>query len=142
MEENTPESLLDMHLDYDGGNTLRETVRWSKFFSIVGIVCLGLFILVFALAGPRIIALLGETYPNLEDMGILYIILLLIVVLVGGCIVFMLYRFSILMRNGIESQDQVLFNRGLKGLKTYFLVSGILGLLALVFHLLTLTTLF
>ena len=142
MEEKTPESLLDMHLDYDGGNRLRETVRWSRFLSISGMICLGLSALVLVIAGPKIIALYDESYPGLENFIVPILILFLLLLCVLGVSVFMLYRFSIMTRNGIERQDQAMFNRGLKGLKVYFLISGVLAILGLFFNILTLTSLF
>jgi len=51
MEETPQESFLEMHLDYDGGNILRETIRWSRFLSIVGMVGVGVLILALAVAG-------------------------------------------------------------------------------------------
>ncbi len=142
MEENTPESLLDMHLDYDGGNRLRETVRWSRFLSISGMVSVGLFTLILIFAGPKAIAFYEESYPGLENFIVPIIILFLLLMGVLGVLVWMLYRFSIMTRDGIAGQDQVMFNRGLKGLKTYFLISGILAILSLLFNILTLISLF
>ncbi|HWB90771.1 MAG TPA: hypothetical protein VG605_02925, partial [Puia sp.] len=57
-------------------------------------------------------------------------------------VVFMLYRFSVLTRRGIERQDQVVFAEGMKCLKVYFIISGILALLGLLGNLLSLTKLF
>jgi hypothetical protein len=54
----------------------------------------------------------------------------------------MLYRFSVLIRKGIEHQDQIVFAEGMKCLKLYFLVSGILAVLTLLGNLLSLTKLF
>jgi hypothetical protein len=142
MEENTPESLLDMHLDYDGGNRLRETVRWSRFLSISGMICMGILILAMVIAGPKIIALYDESYPGVINFAVPIFILFLLFMGVLGFSVFMLYRFSIMTRKGIESQDQALFNRGLKGLKIYFLINGVLVILTLLFHFLTLSSLF
>ena len=142
MEENTPESLLDMHLDYDGGNRLRETVRWSRFLSVSGMVCIGLFALALIIGGPRAIAFYEESYPGLESFVIPIIILFLLLIGVMAVSVFMLYRFSTMTRTGIERQDQAMFNRGLKGLKTYFLIGGALAILGLLFNILTLSSLF
>lgn len=142
MEENTPESLLDMHLDYDGGNRLRETVRWSRFLSVSGMICIGLFTLGLIIAGSKIISLYDESYPGLENFVIPIIILFFLLMGVLGVSVFVLYRFSIMTRNGIEGQDQAMFNQGLKGLKTYFLITGVLAILTLLFNILTLTSLF
>ncbi len=141
MEQNPPE-LLEMHLDYDGGNILRETVRWSRFLAIVGMVGVGIFFLLLLLAGPRLITLYSSILPGIEAFAGLIIILFALILVVAGTLVFMLYRFSVLTRRGIEAQDQALFNRGLKGLKVYFVINGILAVLSLLFTVLSLTSLF
>ncbi|MBN8850274.1 MAG: hypothetical protein BGO55_32825 [Sphingobacteriales bacterium 50-39] len=146
MENNQQDSFLQMHLDYDGGNILRETVRWSRFLSIVGIIALALCLLVFALAGSAILAAFSRLAPGLEGMenlgGAIIIVAVLIGVSIAGFIVYMLYRFSVLTRKGIEHQDQTLFAEGMKCLKIYFLASGILAVLSLLSNLLSLTKLF
>lgn len=141
MEEKPQESLLEMHLDYDGGNILQETVRWSRFLSVVGMAGAGLFVLIVALASSTLISLYSRILPGIEAFaGLIVVAILLLLALMGG-LAYMLYRFSVLTRKGIESQDQALFNQGLRGLKTYFLISGIFALIGLVFNVLTLTSL-
>ena len=146
MENNEQESFLQMHLDYDGGNILRETVRWSRFLSIVGIVGLAICLLAVVLAGPTLISTLSRMQPALTSLeglgGAILIIAVLVVFAVFGFLVYMLYRFSVLTRRGIEQQDQALFSKGMKCLKFYFLVTGILALLGLLSNLLSITTLF
>jgi len=130
VEGGAPE-LLGMNLDYDGGNTLQEAVRWSKFLSIASIVGSGLLLLLVAIAGPIFIALYGEELP--DAAGIVGVV----VVLAGAYLAAMitaaifLLRFTSQTRRGIESQDQHLFNRGLKSLKLYFLIVGILSVLTM-----------
>lgn len=124
--------LLEMHLDYDGGNTLQETVRWSKFLSIVGMAGLGIYLLVVLVGGTFIAALVQQTY-GLEGAGVVGLVIVIIVAILAVLVflVIMLYRFSVLTRRGIEAQDQETFNRGLKSLKVYFLINGIFGILYL-----------
>jgi uncharacterized membrane protein len=136
--ENTIErqqgELLEMNLDYDGGNTLQETVRWSKFLAIVGIIGLGIYLLLVLVGGSYIAALFQQTY-GLEGAGLAGLVIAGVILVLGVLVfvVVMLYRFSVLTRRGIETQDQAAFNRGLKSLKTYFLINGILGILVLLF---------
>lgn len=124
--------LLEMNLDYDGGQTLQETVRWSKFLAIVGIIGLGIYLLV-VLVGSSFIAAIFQQLYGFEGAGIvgLIIALVLIILAILMFVVIMLYRFSTLTRRGIDTQDQATFNRGLRSLKTYFLVNGILAILYL-----------
>ena len=146
MENNPQESLLQMNLDYDGGNILQETVRWSRFLSIVGIVGLSIALLAFALAGSALLALLPSFAPGIEGLAVLGSAIVIAVVVaffaVCGYVVFMLYRFSTLTRRGIERQDQASFAEGMKCLKIYFIISGILALLGLLGNLFSLTKLF
>jgi hypothetical protein len=146
MENNQQDSFLQMHLDYDGGNILRETVRWSRFLSIVGIIGLSICILAFILASSAIVAAFSRLAPGLEGMeslgGAIIIIIIVIVLAIFGFIVYMLYRFSVLTRKGIEHQDQAVFAEGMKCLKIYFLASGILAVLSLLSNLFSLTKLF
>ena len=146
MENNPQESLIQMHLDYDGGHILHDTVKWSRFLSIVGIIGLSLFLLVFALAGTAILLAFSKVAPSLEALGGLagsiIIVVVLVIFAIFGLLVFMLYRFSTLTRRAIDHQDQTTFLEGMKCLKTYFLVCGILGILGLVVDLLSLTKLF
>lgn len=146
MENNQQESFLHMHLDYDGGNILRETVRWSRFLSIVGIVALATFLLAFALAGAALLPALSSLAPGIDSLAglgsALLIIGVLVVLAIFGYLVYMLYRFSVLTRRGIDHQDQASFAKGMACLKIYFLISGIFAFLGLLGNLFSLTKLF
>jgi hypothetical protein len=146
MENNQQESFLQMQLDYDGGNILQQTVRWSRFLSIAGIIALALCALAFAFAGSLLLSTFSRLAPGFESLAglgsALIIAVILVILAVFGYVVFMLYRFSVLTRRGIERQDQVVFAEGMKCLKVYFIISGILALLGLLGNLLSLTKLF
>jgi len=145
MEQNTDQSLLELHVDYDGGNILKDTIRWTKFISIVGFVGVALFaliVLIMAFAGKSIYSLYTQVVPAIEAIWGIIIIVCIVVLAILFYMVFMLYRFSSLTRKGIETQDQGMFNLGLKSLKIYFTIGGILALLGLLFNILSLRTLF
>ena len=124
--------LFGMHLDYQGGHTLKETVRWPRFLSVVGIIGLGMLVLALLVVGasisPVVIQYLGMDSEVLAGLAIL---IMLITFAVLTAMVVMLYRFSVLTRRGIAQQDQETFNSGLNSLRIYFLISGILGILSL-----------
>ena len=142
MEEKSSPSILEFNLDYDGGNILRETVKWSRFLSIVGFVGIGLFILVVLGMGATLMALWSRALPGIEGWAGLILVAVIIMLLIFGLLTFMLFRFSSMVRKGIESQDQALFNQGLKSLKVYFLITGIFTVLGLLFNVLSLGALF
>lgn len=123
--------LLEMHLDYDGGNTLQEAVRWSKFLSIVGIAGMGLLLVVGLISTPYILDGYGQLTP--ESEGIIGILLITLALYFGALIAaaIVLLRFSRLTKKGMDHEDQRIFNRGLKSLKITFMILGILSCLSL-----------
>jgi hypothetical protein len=129
-EQQKPE-LLEMNLDYDGGNTLMEAVRWSKFLSIVGIVGMGLLLVAVLIGTPFVMSGYGQLTPDSEGIvGILLAVFsVYLAALLAAAIV--LLRFSRLAKKGMDHQDQQMFNRGLKSLKVTFVILGILSCLSL-----------
>jgi hypothetical protein len=144
--ENNQQELLQMHVDYDGGRILRETVRWSRFLSIVGIIGLSICAIGVVLAGSALLAAFSSFAPGIDTLasmgGAFVIIICLVFFAIFGYIVFMLYRFSTLIRKAIDQQDQALFAEGMKCLKIYFVMNGVFAVLGLLGNLLTLTKLF
>lgn len=130
---NEPETneLLGMSLDFDGGNTLQEAGRWSKFLSIASIVCGGLVLLLVLLIGPVFLRLYGEELP--DAAGIIGLAIALTAIYLGATIAaaIFLLRFTSMTKKGIGTQDQRVFSSGLKNLKIYFLIAGILSVLLL-----------
>jgi hypothetical protein len=146
MENPQEQSLLQMNLDYDGGHILHETVRWSRFLSIVGIIGIALIVLVFALAGTALVATISTLAPGIATLAglgtALVVCVLLVFFAVLGFSVYMLYRFSVLTRRGIDRQDQAAFTEGIKCLKIYFIISGIFAILGLLGNLSSVLNLF
>lgn len=131
MEENPQETLLSLNVDYDAGNILKETARWAKFISIVGIIGVALMLLALALAGNYMVTLYSRMFPGIQVFAGAIIFIAFIVVAILGFMVFLLYRFSTLIKKGIETQDQSIFNDGLNALKIYFIISGVFAILSL-----------
>jgi heme/copper-type cytochrome/quinol oxidase subunit 2 len=146
MENNQDDSFLQMHLDYDGGHILTETVRWSRFLAIVGIVGLSICLLACALAGSAILAAVSKLAPGLDALAglgsAIVIVFVLVIFAIVGFVVYMLYRFSVLTRKAIEQQDQTMLAEGMRCLKIYFLTTGIFAILGLLGNLLSITKLF
>jgi hypothetical protein len=123
--------LLEMHLDYDGGVTLQEAVRWSKFLAITGIAGMGLLLISVIVFTPYAMEGYGQLTPDSAGVvGILLVAVgLYLAVMVAAAVI--LLRFSRLTKRGIDRQDQLIFNRGLKSLKVTFLILGLLSCLLL-----------
>ena len=130
------EPLLDLQVDYDSGNKFNEASRWAKFFAIVCFVGIGLMLLWVAIAGLAVRQVFSTVMPGayFEGMGSLVIGIIIIVLGIFGFLMFLLYRFATLVKQGIQMQDQSLFNEGLRNLKNYFLINGIFALIGIVIN--------
>jgi len=131
MEENPQETLLSLNVDYDAGNILKETVRWTKFISIVSIVGLALVALVLAFAGSYLVSAYSQVFPGILAFGSAIIFVAFVFIAILGFMVYLLFRFSSLVKKGIETQDQGLFNSGLQSLKIYTIICGVFAILSL-----------
>lgn len=148
MELNNPEqsnndSLFELEIDQQTSVSFREASKWVQFITITSFVLMGLFLLVLIFAGTAFVSALQTTLPGIEAMGGVIITAMIIVIALASLLTIMLYRFGTLTKQGIQRQDQYLFNSGLKSLKYYFMVTGILGLIGVAFSILsTIGTLF
>ena len=135
MDQNLNESLFDLQLDHEVGNHFRETSKWAKFLSIVYFVALAIIVFVLLFAAAAVTNAFEQFAPEFAGAGGF----LIAIIIVGLGIVFfttiLLFRFATLTKEGIERQDQVLFNKGLQALKNYFMIYGVLTILSLVFSL-------
>jgi len=129
--ENQPPILSDLLVTHTMGDHLHDTTKWCRFLSIVGIVFLSIFLIMVIVAGTSVAPTMAIAIPGMGEVSNNLLILLAIVLIaVFGVLVFFLLRFSIYTRRGLEMRNQVLFNEGLKALKIYFIVYGVLGLLS------------
>jgi hypothetical protein len=131
MEETSQQPLIDLNVDYDTGNILKETTRWTKFISIVGIIGVAIILVALIFAGSVLTAMAGRLWPGMDALAGVLVFVIILVVAIAGFMVYLLYRFSTLVKKGIEMQDQQAFDSGLNALKIYFVISGVFALLSL-----------
>ena len=142
MEQNFSESLFDLQLDHEAGNHFRECSKWAKFLSIVYFVAVGIVLCVLLFAATALINAFQQFAPGFAGTGGF---LVAVVIIALGIVLFttvLLYRFATLTKEGIERQDQLIFNRGLQALKNYFIVYGVLTILGLVINVFSAVTIF
>lgn len=135
MEQQHPpenESLFELQVDYESGNRFREASKWGRFIAVVLFICIGLFLLVLTFASAALIQGLSATYPGVATLGGVFIAALFIIAAVYVYITIQLFRFAALVKEGIERQDQATFNNALKSLRNYFIASGIVSLLVII----------
>lgn len=138
MEEN--QSLLELEVDNEASANLTEVSKWGKFLAIIVLVALGMIVLLVAFIWSKLGTLLSTTDDMPPEAVSVTKVMIVIVLLIAGAIVGVLMSFLIKganqVRYGVVNKDQVIFNSGLANLKNYFVMSGILGILGLLFSLL------
>lgn len=142
MEPTSTKPLFELHLDYESANQWKDTVKWSRFISIIYFVAIGLMVLGLAFGSTAMVDALHKTMPGIEAMSGAIIAVLIVALMIFTWTSILLYRFSNLTREGIVRQDQEVFNSGLKSLKIYFTVYGIFSILGLLANIFTLITAF
>ena len=144
MEQNPGAPLLDFSVTPEMGGNLRETARWTKFLSIVTIIGLILLLIGMIAASSVLTPMLSQVLPGMAGAALSGVIfgILGVALVIGGILVFLLYRFSTTMKSAIELNDHAMFNKALRSLKTYFLIYGVFAILALVANIYTFTTIF
>jgi len=138
MEEN--QSFLDLQVDQASSKNLLEAARWARFLSIIGFVCMGLLLIFFIAFQNQIANAFAQFIPGVSNsagFGILLAALVITAALVV-LLMFFLIRAATLIRRGIETKNQEVFNNGLASLKAYFTMYGILSILGLITTLLNL----
>lgn len=102
---------------------LLETSKWGKFIAIVGYVLIGIFILlgIFVMFGfSQISRLSGTAYP----MGLFGFLYILIAVAYYFPVNY-LHKFSIQIKQGLNSKDVIPLSSGFQNLKSLFKFMGI-----------------
>jgi hypothetical protein len=120
-------TLFDLQVDYDSGNRFKESAKWGRFIAIVYFIAIGLFLLGLTFGASNIINALGSTNPMVISLGGFFIAMLFLICAVYVYIAIQLYLFTTLVQEGIDRQDQVTFNKGLKALRNHFMASGIVA---------------
>ena len=135
MEEN--QSILELQVDQTASKNLSDATRWAKFLSITGFACMGLMVIFFIAMQSQITSALSQVIPgfsNIDSFGILMAVIIIVAGIVGLSMYF-LFRGSVLIKKGIETKSQEIFNNGLASLKTYFIIYGIIAIIGLISNL-------
>jgi hypothetical protein len=108
---------------------LKETAKWANFLAILGFIGLGLMaiaiIAMLFLNGSR-----SNNYSNVGGSSFIAVFYILLAVLYYYPINY-LYKFSVDITKGVNSNDQELFTSGFKNLKSLFKFQGILTIVVI-----------
>jgi uncharacterized membrane protein YesL len=145
MADTTQNSLFELSIDHESVGYLTETARWGKFLAIVGFVTCGLIAIFSFFAGsilansPALAAYPSAEVHTVSTIGgafLTVIYLILAVVYFFPCLY--LYRYSIRMKEALNTNDQVKLNESLKNQKMLFRYVGIVTIIALCFEVIAL----
>lgn len=137
MEDN--QSFLDLQVDEQASTQLTETSRWAKFLGITVLVAVGITVLMVGMLWNRFDGWFRE-YEEMDDesirvMKLVVVVCLVIVVAVCAIMMTFLIKGANAIRAGIRQKDQVLFNTGLGHFRNYLAMTGVLGVIFLLFSL-------
>ena len=132
MDDN--QSILELQVDQTASKNLSEVSRWAKFLSITGFVFMGCMLIVFIAMRSQITSTLSQVIPGFADVNSLGVLVAFFIIIAGivFLLMYFLFRGSILIKKGIETKSQDMFNNGLASLKAYFMMYGILAIIALI----------
>jgi len=115
---------------------LLETSKWGKFLAIVGFVGIGLMILlgIFVMIG---MSFLSEFSSKSMPMGLLGIIYIIVAVIYFFPVNY-LHKFSVLIKQSLNSNDELALTSGFGNLKKMFKFMAILTIVVLSIYVLVL----
>lgn len=120
----------ELTIEQEAKGYLFETAKWAKFIAISFFIITALVVLLVFVFGSDLSgrwSLLGGGSDSAYFAGI--VIGMLLVAGVVGVTYYFLLDFGTQIRRGLETEDIHTVNRGLKSLKTHFIIIGILSML-------------
>jgi len=132
MERNFDEPLFDLQVDREAGSHFRESSKWAKFLSVVSFIAIAIVLLVLIFAATAMTRALEEFRPEFAGASGFFVAVAIVGVLIVFFTSYLLFRFATLTKQGIERQDQIIFNKGLLALKNYFMIYGVVTMLTLI----------
>ncbi len=148
MEEQSS-STFELQIDDAAQTYLKDTTWWTRFLAIVFIVFLVLMVMVLGVIfmfSDRVAQSFSEV-PQLSGFGtglvmVVIEIVIILCLIFFGVISYLLLRFSNQTRKGINQQNQLALEEGISSLKNYLVLSGVLGIVSLLFVLIGLIKIF
>jgi magnesium-transporting ATPase (P-type) len=117
---------------------LLQTVGWTKFLAIVGFIFIGFMALVmlFLVGGIGTLGSmyggLGVPYGAISTSAVIFIFYMVVYIYPIYC----LYKFSVTIKKGIQSNNPILIAEGMRFQKNMYMVLGILLIIILSIYIL------
>jgi len=134
------QSVFELEVDQVASKNLIDAARWARFIAIFVFIAMGCFLLLMIIGQSQISSAFSDFMPgesSINGFGVLLGVFIFIAIIV--CVVFyFLIRGANLIRKGIEAKNILMLNDGLRSLKTYFIIYGVLAILGLLVNLIAL----
>jgi hypothetical protein len=112
-------------------NTAR---KWSMFISIIGFIFFGLIVLMGLLAGT-FMSVFSTANEGLIFPSWIYFLIFIVFVIIYLFPVLFLFRFSKYSGEAVVHHDNIKLSRAIRNLKAYFVSTGILIIIIMIFYL-------
>ncbi len=132
MDQDQSSSLFEMELDQSGQANILAISKWTRFISIVGIVCIALVLIALAASGQEILVNLGALYSfGDSDLAVTLLVLVLLVIAFFCVWVFFLLKASNLLKKGIQGKNATDIADGFRAMKTFFILSVVISVFSI-----------
>jgi len=138
MEEN--QSVFELQVDQEASKSLIDSARWARFIAIFCFIAMGCFLLILIAFQTRISYTLSSYIPGMSEsggFGVIIGVIIFVFAIISVILVFLL-RGANLIKKAIETRNQQDLIEGLRSLKTYFAIYGVLAIIGLVMNLIVL----
>lgn len=124
----------ELKLTSIGISYLDQARKWTFFLSIIGFITTA-FIVIMALFFGSIMASLDEFGGGMNGVSSgMFTVIYLIIGIIYFFISLYLYRFSVRTKAAVHEQDSAQLEDGLKNLKSYWKLTGIIALVGIVVY--------
>jgi hypothetical protein len=133
---------LGLKIDYEVNNNFNEATKWGKFIAIVSFIFAGILLIMGVLGSSTFAGLISKVYPSLDALGEMGtgILIGIVLVVVAFMVVLysFLYKFATKVRLGLATEDSNMLTEGLSSLKTFFIISAVVGALGILMNIINL----
>ncbi len=137
--ENLPQdhlSGMNLQIDPETRQHLNDSSKWSRFISITIFVFCGIILVISILAGSTIMRAFDtltskgdNVFSNFPTAALVAIVFFVILLLVA--VYYFLYNYAVKVKAALLNEDAAVFNKGLRSLKTFFIITTIMSIISL-----------
>ncbi|HPH23177.1 MAG TPA: hypothetical protein PLW32_04790 [Chitinophagaceae bacterium] len=140
--ENEQSPLFEFSIDTQASTELHAAAKRAKTVALISWFILGFCIVFFLILGATFLNGIQNFLPN-ELNGVLaaqstksiLLLTLVVVVVIASLFVYLLYNFGNKVTNAITNQDQGALEAGFDSLRIYFMITGVVSFITLIFSL-------